>query len=585
MVRVRWIFWGLFLLWILAPQVALAQTAPKWPDFSNVDIQNFPRGPGFYLSWIKLGLWWIVFIMWVATTDWVNLDSQRFRLGYALWNSLNVFPFAVAFLASFLIPYFAVGMSLMVLTWLIPLGVFIGYRNARVEGHQKVLTADHLRFVAAERLRPLGIKIESKRLRGDEQGAPIKLIAQGGATPVEDNAHFFTARNSPGFAPAKDLVWEAMNRRAESFMLDYTPQAVAIRYLIDGVWHNGDSRDREIGDALLSVLKTISSLNPAERRARQQGKFGVQQEKQKMVCTLLSQGTPTGERVMAQFDAGSVVFKKLPELGMREKLIEQTQALLSQPSGMLIFSAPPRGGLSSLLNAALGSSDRFTRAFMAVEDVRRPEKTTENVPPTTFDSKKKETALTVLPKVARLYPDVIVVRDLPDAETFEFLANQVEQNRLIITSIRAKDAPESLLRVLTLKVAPDKLAQAALGVVNQRLVRKLCETCREAYAPTPQILQQLRIPAGKVEAFYRPPQAPEKVCPDCGGIGYLGRTAIFEVLVMNDHLKAVLTKTPKLDILRKEARKQGMRGLQEEGILLVAKGVTSLQELMRVLKE
>ncbi len=136
-----------------------------------------------------------------------------------------------------------------------------------------------------------------------------------------------------------------------------------------------------------------------------------------------------------------------------------------------------------------------------------------------------------------------------------------------------------------------------LASLNMRLLRKLCDNCKQPYAPTPQILQQLGIPAGKVQALYRPHEGPLPLPPDapkdavpmpcrhCRGIGYKGRTAIFELLVMNDQLRTVLTKTPKIDILRAEARKAGYRNLQEEGIALVAKGTTSLPELLRVLKE
>lgn len=336
---------------------------------------------------------------------------------------------------------------------------------------------------------------------------------------------------------------------------------------------------------MLAVFKTLAALNPQERRARQQGKFIVQHEKLKYSCALVSQGTQTGERVLTQFDDGSARFKKLPDLGMRDKLVEQVRELLAQPKGILIFCAPPRGGLSALVTAALGSSDRFTRSYMAVEESSKKEQTTENVPVHEYTSAKGETPLTVLPKIARLYPDVLVVRELVNGEVVDFLCDQVEENRLVIGSVRAKEANEALLRVLMLKGSKEKFAQAAIAVVNQRLIRKLCETCKEGYPPPAQVLQQLRIPAGKVEMFYRPPQQPEQVCPDCGGIGYLGRTAIFEVLVLNDAIRQVLAKTPKLDLLRQESRKQGMRGLQEEGILLVARGVTSLQELMRVLKE
>jgi type II secretory ATPase GspE/PulE/Tfp pilus assembly ATPase PilB-like protein len=122
------------------------------------------------------------------------------------------------------------------------------------------------------------------------------------------------------------------------------------------------------------------------------------------------------------------------------------------------------------------------------------------------------------------------------------------------------------------------------------LIRKLCENCKEAYAPPPEVLKQLGLPAGRIEALYRPPtqpidpKNPEKVCETCMGVGYFGRTAIFELLVLENNLRQILGKTPKLELLRDAARKSKQRSLQEEGILLVAKGVTSIPELMRVLK-
>ena len=121
------------------------------------------------------------------------------------------------------------------------------------------------------------------------------------------------------------------------------------------------------------------------------------------------------------------------------------------------------------------------------------------------------------------------------------------------------------------------------------MIRKLCDSCKEAYAPPPQILQQLGIPEGRVQAFYRPfqpnPQEPKEPCQVCGGIGYLGRTAIFELMVVGDAVRKVLADNPTPEVLRQAARKEGMKSLQEEGVLLVAKGVTSLPELMRVLKQ
>jgi type II secretory ATPase GspE/PulE/Tfp pilus assembly ATPase PilB-like protein len=161
----------------------------------------------------------------------------------------------------------------------------------------------------------------------------------------------------------------------------------------------------------------------------------------------------------------------------------------------------------------------------------------------------------------------------------------------VVTSTRAKEAVEALLRIMMLKIPPADFAAVVTGVLNVRLVRKLCEKCKEGYPPPAEVLKQLGLPAGRIEALYRPPtqpidpKHPEVVCDVCNGLGYYGRTAIFELLVVDDNIRQVLTKAPKLENLRAMAKKLKHRGLQEEGVLLVARGVTSIQELLRVLKQ
>jgi type II secretory ATPase GspE/PulE/Tfp pilus assembly ATPase PilB-like protein len=141
-----------------------------------------------------------------------------------------------------------------------------------------------------------------------------------------------------------------------------------------------------------------------------------------------------------------------------------------------------------------------------------------------------------------------------------------------------------------LKIPAKSFAPAVTAVLHQRLIRKLCEKCKEAYAPPADLLKRLGIPAGRVQAFYRPPspqqgqQAPPP-CDDCLNVGYKGRTAIFELMLVDDGVRQAVVNTPKVDAIRTAARKAGMRTLQEEGIVLVVKGTTSLAELQRVLKE
>jgi type II secretory ATPase GspE/PulE/Tfp pilus assembly ATPase PilB-like protein len=233
-------------------------------------------------------------------------------------------------------------------------------------------------------------------------------------------------------------------------------------------------------------------------------------------------------------------------------------------------------------------TDRLLRDFYSIEDKDHREREIENLEVAIYDPSQGQTAASILPALIRKYPNVYVIRDLSDTEAAKLLINEVrDDDRLLITNVHAKDATEALLRMLQLKVPQKDFAAVVTAVLSTRLIRKLCDTCKVGYAPTPDLLKKLGIPAGKIEALYRAPKPEEieKPCKECGGMGFLGRTALFELLVVDDKIREILVKQPKLDLLRRAARAAGMRTFQEEGLLLVAKGITSLAELQRVLKE
>ena len=581
---------GIMLVCALDASTVWAQTA-DWPEYplGGSGAHAIDRGPGFYLSLVKIVLSWLLFAAWVKTTDWASQDCYRLRQNYVLWNSLLFGPFVAAFLLHWLISIYAIGLILLLLAYGGPLGAYIYTRNEAVDDDQKVLTKQYFRQLLARRAKKVGVQVSGEPQYAHQKGAPVEFKAQGGATERDDTIHLHNARQSPGYVPAKDLVHDLVARRADAVLLDYTREGVAVRYQIDGVWHNQEAREREAGDLILAVFKTLAACDPAERRAKQEGKFSAETRGQKLQCLLVSQGTQTGERAVLRLVDLKHRFQSFEELGMRDKVREQVLGLLQIDKGFLLLCAMPQGGLTSLFDATIEESDRLMRNFVAVEEASQREKEIENVEVTTYDRAAGETPVTVLPKMIRQYPDVIVVRELTDPETVEVLCEQVDENRYMIGGIRAKEAPEALLRVLMLKTPAETFAPAVHAVINQRLVRKLCPACKVAYPPAPEVLQKLGIPPGRVEVLYREPKPEEieekkETCNECGGLGYLGRTGIFELLVVDDKVREVLIKQPKLELLKKAARLAGMRSLQEEGIVLVAKGVTSLPELMRVLK-
>ena len=579
------------LFFALMPQCV---QAADWPAFElhpqGPSSHKIERGPGGYFSIGKLIFVWVLMLLWIKTTDWASTDCVLLRRNYVLWNGILVGVFAVAFLLIFMIPSFAFAAVLLFLGYVGPLAAYIVLRNKAVEPHQQVLTKSHIRQLIATRGRGMGMKISDEAQADYEKGAAVDLSAKGGATDRDNEANLILARQSPGFVDAKNMIADLIDRGGDVAILDYTAEAVGVRYQIDGVTHAAEPKEREPADVMLAVLKKLANLDPAERRKKQAGNFGAKYNKRKYDAQIISQGTETGERVIVRFNSGSAGFDTFESLGMREKLSEQVKEALGVDTGFVLFSSMPAGGLTVSMDVGLNETDRLMRNFVAIEDVAKPEKEIENIEVFTYNAASGESPATVLPSVIRKYPDVFVVRDLVNVETVKILCEQAtDEKRLAIAGIRAKEAPEALLRVLMMKIPAKQFAPAVTMVINCRLVRKLCPDCKVGYEPTPDLLQKLGLPVGRVQALYRDPKPEEregeKPCKTCQAIGYRGRTAIFEILPVSDKVREVLIKQPKMDLLKKAAKLAGMRTLQEEGILLVAKGETSLPELMRVLKQ
>jgi len=424
---------------------------------------------------------------------------------------------------------------------------------------------------------------------------PVEVKPAGDIPPDE----FGMLRSSPGFAPAMILLYEGMMARGDKVLLDYTRTSVGVRMFIDGIWHPGAERDRTNGDAMLMILKKFADLDPADRRGKQVGSFKAEHQKTKYTVNFTSQGVKTGERVLIELKKIEKDIPKLQDLGMRDKSVEVLKEWMTREKGLLLFSSPPDAGLRTTYRSALNTTDRFMRDFRSVEDKQSPEDEVINVEPEFYDSAAGENPTTHLRKLLLREPDVVCFPNMTDPETAAAACDAIKNNdQLVITRIRAKDCAEALLRFLMLKPDAEVFAESVIGVVNQRLIRKLCQ-CKEAYQPPPQLLQKLGIPAGRVSAFYREkqPLTAEQVrqleeakqpipgpCPQCRQVCYFGRVAIFEMLEVNDAIRKALLKSPKVEILRKLAKEAGSRSFQDEAILQVALGETSLTEAQRALK-
>ena len=640
-------------------------------------MERLLRGPGFYLSLMKIATMWALFLIWAGVADWVNRDLEENGLHWQMWNPIVVGSFMGTFVLTLLIPWFWLNVFLLLAGAIAPIASYIVIRNGLVASHQQVLTKAHLRFWFAEVVNKFGGKMASETADPNLGGVPVKVYGRGSGDAATDGARLIAARQTNGLPLARKVLYEGLKSRASAVVLDYAPATVAIRYLVDGVWMPQEPLEREGADPALDALKELCGLNPKERRAKQSGKFGVEYsvlrkdvftkmdkaelayreqatmeltrrmaseelqppqlqvavakaveeqarkrfaspiggwtpidkeklpvlpgidalhpitslEPVKTPATLTCQGTQTGERVVVEFEIKGIHLKTLDELGMRAKMQEQLKEVINRKKGFVLLSALPSGGLRTTTKITLLSLDRFIREFTAVEDESNRYDEVENIPVTTYNSAAGQSPADILLRVFRTQPNVLVVRDLVNAKTLKMLCNEIEnEGRMGISTVRAKDSAEALLRIYAIEKAPvPEFREQVTAVLSQRLVRKLCDKCKEPYAPSADVLKQLGLPADRVKAFYRPPtvkadEDKREICRECGGLGYLGQTAIFELLIVDDLMRKTLAASPKLDVLRAAARKSGMKSLQEEGILMVVRGATSLPELMRVLK-
>ena len=329
------------------------------------------------------------------------------------------------------------------------------------------------------------------------------------------------------------------------------------------------------------VLKTLAALKPEERRAKQNGVIGIEVKKptdvkaNKFTVRLSSQGTQAGERVVLQFEGKKLTFSSLDALGMRQK---DARATRRNPGP----ETRPGGGLGDAgrrlvdrLRRDANATDRFTRNYAAVQDVKSEEREILNVAITPFDAAAGETPATVLPKLIRTYPDVFVVRDIVDLASLEILIEQIQkEKRLVITSVRAKEAIEAILRVLALKVKPAELAAVVTAALNVRLVRKLCEQCKEAYPPPAEVLKQMGLPAGPHRVVLSSADQPHRSQASGEGVRSLPGDRLLRA---DGHLRAAGGRrfVPLRAGLAAEARAAAQGGAQNETPLAARRGAAA----------
>lgn len=538
-----------------------------------------------YVNPIKIAVVIVLLILWATALQWVDRDTDVVKTKRHQWNLIVMSGGFVGFFVLFAVPWpgalFFVGIAFWALMAGGALVFYVIHRNGRVIPARRVLTLQHFKQLI---VRGDG----EKRLKNDK-GLRVRIENHTGA--------FVERSNDPAqageFEAAQDFLYNALWRRASDVDLITGKDKYRLILHIDGVpSEQSDGMVPEDADKIIRFLKRAAGLNTEEIRRPQRGKITVALLSQTGApgkTDVQTSGTTAGERLHLHIQSGPALMR-INELGIAPGRMEGLRAILGQPKGLFIISGPQHSGATTTEYAVLRSHDAYMHNIYALE--RHAMIDLDNVTQHLYDGANTDVNYArVLQTVLRREPDIVLVADCDDRETCLLSAKAAAEDRKIYLGMAATDSFDALAKLMKFVEDGALAGQALLGISNQRLIRKLCPDCREAYRPDPATLTKLNLPLDKIERFYRPPSEPkvdkrgrEIPCPTCQGTGYVGRTGIFEVLLVDDAVRQLIRQGAPLKAIKGQCRKNKMYYLQEEGLLKVIDGTTSMNEILRVLR-
>ncbi|MGB5926142.1 MAG: GspE/PulE family protein [Dehalococcoidia bacterium] len=371
------------------------------------------------------------------------------------------------------------------------------------------------------------------------------------------------------------IIDEAVKARASDIHVEPEEDRVRIRYRIDGTLHDTMSLPPNIHRALISRIKILSQLNIADHFRAQDGQFSAESKGRPIDVRVATAPTVWGERATLRLLDKSLAALGLSQLGMLPDSLAKYENMLKVPYGMILISGPTGAGKTTTLYASINSLDTQERNIITVEDPA--EYRFKDINQIQVNPQAGITFASGLRSILRHDPDVVLIGEIRDAETANIAVQAALTGHLMLSSIHANDVAGVLSRLLDLKVEPFLIASAVIGVVAQRMVRRICPDCRRLIeAPLiEQMAYEKEMGEKQTEFFYG------TGCKSCAYTGYLGRTGIFEILRMSDTLGMMVVNRASSGEIRAQALEEGMISMMNDGMRKVKEGITTPAEVLR----
>ena len=373
------------------------------------------------------------------------------------------------------------------------------------------------------------------------------------------------------------IIMEAFRARASDIHLEPLPKKFRVRYRIDGVLHELDSPPKRLQSAIISRIKIMANMSIAEKRVPQDGRIQINVMGRDLDLRVSSIPTNHGESiVMRILDKGSIALG-LPQLGFFADDQETFERLIGLSDGIILVTGPTGSGKTTTLYACLNTINKPDRKIITVEDPVEYQMSGINQVQVRADIGM--TFAAALRAILRQAPNIIMIGEIRDLETAEIAINASLTGHLVFSTLHTNDAPGAVTRLIDMGVKPFLVASSTRAIMAQRLVRKICEKCKEPYTPPE---SELRLLGPAAQQLANATIYHGAGCADCKGTGYRGRIGIFEIFLIDDQVRNLIFDQVPATELRIKARELGMRTLREDGLRKVAAGLTTLSEVLRV---
>lgn len=417
--------------------------------------------------------------------------------------------------------------------------------------------------------------IDSIVLEDDEEGTIHTLDAVESERDLLD-----LANEAPIIKLINLLISGAVKERASDIHIEPFERDVRIRYRIDGVLYEKLTVPKSQQAAVTSRIKIMANLNIAEHRLPQDGRIKIRLSGKEIDIRVSVIPVAHGERVVMRILEKGTFLYDLAELGMDPHDYHLVDKLIQSSHGIILVTGPTGSGKSTTLYAALQRVNSPDKNIITVEDPIEYQML--GIGQIQVRPKIGLTFAAGLRHILRQDPDIVLVGEIRDHETAEMAIQASLTGHLVFSTLHTNDSAGAITRLINMGIEPFLVSSSTIAFLAQRLVRRICNECKEEYVPEPESLLQLGVQEGDIagKVVYR-----GRGCDRCQGRGYYGRTGIFELLVMTPRIQELTLKGVDSNVIKREAKKQGMRTLREDGASKVLQGVSTIEEVFRVTRD